>query len=147
MVKALSKHWTIAKTYTLAVAEQMPADQYTFKPTPAQMSFGEQMLHIASANVYFFKKMTGATGPAAPAKSAAADKAAVIRALNESFDFAAAQLAALKDAQLLDIVETGEGKMTRDEGVLLAFDHTAHHRAQTLIYLRLKGIVPTEYRF
>lgn len=147
MVKILATHWTTARTYTLAVAEQMPADQYTFKPTPAQMSFGEQMLHIASANTYFFGKMTGAKGPAGPGKTAAADKAAVLKALAESFDFAAAQIAALKDSQLLEVVDSGEGKMTRDEGVLLALDHTAHHRAQTLVYLRLKGIVPTEYKF
>ena len=147
MVNLLAKHWTTTRTYTLAVAAQMPADQYTFKPTPAQMSFGEQMLHIASANTYFFGKMTGIKPPAGPAKSAAADKAAVIKALTESFDFAAAQIAALKDAQLLEVVDTGDGKMSRYEGVLLAFDHTAHHRAQTLVYLRLKGIVPTEYKF
>lgn len=147
LVSTLSKHWATTRTYTLAVAAQMPPDQYTFKPTPAQMSFGEQMLHIANANGYFFGKMTGAKAPAGPDKSAAGDKAAVIKALTESFDFVAAQMATLKDSQLLEIVESGEGKMSRFEVLLLAFDHTAHHRAQTLVYLRLKGIVPTEYKF
>ena len=147
MVKLLSTHWATARTYTLAVAAQMPDDQYTFKPTPAQMSFGEQMMHIASANSYFFGKMTGATPPAAPAKTAAANKAAVIKALTESFDFVAAQMATMKDSQLLEVVDTGDGKMSRYEGAMLAFDHTAHHRGQTLVYLRLKGVVPTEYKF
>ena len=48
---------------------------------------------------------------------------------------------------MMNMVDTGDGKMTMMEGVLLALDHTAHHRAQTLVYLRLKGIVPTEYKF
>ncbi len=147
LVKILTNHWTTARTYTLAVAAQMPEEHYTFKPTPAQMTFGEQMLHIANANGYFFGKMTGVKPPAGPDKAAAANKAAVVKALTESFDFAAAQMAAMKDSQLLEMVESGEGKMTRFEGVMLAFDHTAHHRAQTLVYLRLNGIVPTEYKF
>jgi hypothetical protein len=28
----------------------MPADKYGFKPTPAQMSFGELVLRVAGAN-------------------------------------------------------------------------------------------------
>jgi hypothetical protein len=28
-------------------AEVMPADKYSYKPTPQQMSFGELMVHIA----------------------------------------------------------------------------------------------------
>lgn len=147
VVKILSNHWATTRTYTLAVAAQMPEDQYSFKPTPGQMSFGEQMLHIASANTYFFGKMAGVKPPAGPAKSAAADKAAVIKALTDSFDFVAAQMASMQDSQLAEVVDTGDGKMTRSEGVMLAFDHTAHHRGQTLVYLRLKGIVPTEYKF
>ena len=31
-------------------AEEMPADKYGFKPTPAQMSFGQVVLHVAGAN-------------------------------------------------------------------------------------------------
>src|SRR5215472_6678701 len=34
----------------LAAAQAMPADKYTFKPTPAQMSFGEIIAHIADDN-------------------------------------------------------------------------------------------------
>src|SRR5262249_44708179 len=30
----------------------MPAEKYSFKPTPQNMSFGELAIHIASANVY-----------------------------------------------------------------------------------------------
>src|SRR6478609_6851739 len=31
----------------MAAAEVMPADKYGFKPTPAQMSFGDVVLHLA----------------------------------------------------------------------------------------------------
>ena len=38
-------------------------------------------------------------------------------------------------------------QMSGLELVMLAFDHTTHHRAQTEMYLRAKGITPTEYTF
>ena len=43
----------------LALAEQMPAADYSFKPNPAEMSFGEQMAHIAGSNSYFFATLSG----------------------------------------------------------------------------------------
>src|ERR1035438_2589391 len=44
------KHWESSKALSLAVAEAMPADAYSFKATDSEMSFGEQMNHIAMAN-------------------------------------------------------------------------------------------------
>jgi uncharacterized damage-inducible protein DinB len=31
-------------------------------------------------------------------------------------------------------------------GMMLALDHTTHHRGQAIVYLRLNGITPPEYR-
>src|SRR5215831_9520465 len=40
--KALfAKHWQVAKEFTLAVAEAMPAEGYDFKPNPDELSFGQ----------------------------------------------------------------------------------------------------------
>ena len=55
----LVDHWKTSKKYVLALAEQMPAADYTFKPNPAEMSFGEQMAHIAGANSSFFATLSG----------------------------------------------------------------------------------------
>ncbi len=43
----LSRKWINAKTYTLKMADLMPAEQYDFKPTAEVMSFKAQLLHIA----------------------------------------------------------------------------------------------------
>src|SRR5438876_4363200 len=45
-----AKHWQIAKEFTLAVAEAMPAEGYDFKPNPEELSFGQLMIHIAAQN-------------------------------------------------------------------------------------------------
>ena len=37
--------------------------------------------------------------------------------------------------------------MTGAEMIMLAFDHTTHHRSACEMYLRAKNITPTDYRF
>ena len=39
------------------------------------------------------------------------------------------------------------GTMTGVEVVMFMLDHTTHHRASAEMYLRAKGITPTEYEF
>ena len=39
-----------AEKNLVASAEEMPADKYSYKPTPAQMTFGEIVLHVADDN-------------------------------------------------------------------------------------------------
>jgi hypothetical protein len=48
------RHWLVERDYTLAVADAMPAENYDFKPNPVQRSFGEQLTHLASANLAYF---------------------------------------------------------------------------------------------
>jgi len=138
-------HWKTAKKYVLALAEQMPAADYSFKPNPAEMSFGEQMAHIAGANSFFFATLSGQKDPIA--KPANFEKATVLKMLNESYDFCIAALAGLKHERLLQTFDSPAGKMTGMELLLLATDHNAHHRGQCIVYLRLKNIKPADYQF
>jgi len=56
-------------------------------------------------------------------------------------------VAALTPAQLNRLIDLEGGKMTGLEGVLLAMDHTAHHRGQCIVYLRVRNIAPPQYQF
>src|SRR5256885_16078163 len=47
-----------------AVAEEMPADKFSFKPTPAQMSFCDLTLHIAKANNFLCSGISVTSEPA-----------------------------------------------------------------------------------
>ena len=145
-VKLLKKHVQTSRDFTIAVAKQMPDDQYAFKLTPEQMSFGEQMVHIANANGFFFGKMTGSNGPAVDPKKPITKEIAVA-ALEKAYSFALEKLGSVDDAKLKDMVDTGDGKMTMLEGVMLLLDHSTNHRASAEMYLRVKGIKPTDYRF
>ena len=138
-------HWKTSKKYMLALADQMPAADYSFKPTPAEMSFGQQMAHIAGANAMFFAALSGQKNPIA--KPANFEKATVVKMLNDSYDFAISALSGLSPDRLHQTIDSPEGKMTGVELLLLATDHTAHHRGQCIVYLRLKNIKPTDYQF
>ncbi len=144
-VQILRKHVETSRDFTIEVAQQMPADQYSFKLTPEQMSFGEQMVHIANAAGFFFGKMTGQKGPASDPKKATKENS--VAALRASYEFALSQLSKMNDAKLTEVVDTGDGKMTIMEGVMLLIDHSTNHRASAEMYLRVKGIKPAAYRF
>lgn len=94
------------------------------------MTFKEQLLHIAGMNEYFISKITGTKPPLR--KPMTLDKARVIRALNESFDYAIQTVGSLTHDRADQHIET----------LLLAMDHTTHQRGQCVVYLRARGRVP-----
>src|ERR1035438_5601824 len=49
--------WNDIGRKLIAMAEDFPEDKYDFKPTPAQRSFAEQLLHATGVN-YFFTNLT-----------------------------------------------------------------------------------------
>lgn len=145
LVSTLVKHWQTSKAYTIAIAEQMPEDGYASKPNPDEMTFGQQMAHIAGANAFFMSKITGTESPIT--KPDKMDKASVIKLLNDSFNYTIKSVQGLTAEQLAKVSDFGEGKMSGLDAVLLGLDHTTHHRGQCIVYLRVKGIKPTNYQY
>ena len=147
-VKGFETHWATAKALAVAVADAMPADQYGFKATPEEMTFGEQIVHIAGANYNYCSAIGGTKSPyTRPAKGAPVEKAAAIKAIGESFDYCTKIFDGLTDAQLQTAHGEGDNKITNYELMLGVMIHMAHHRGQSEVYLRLKGITPPEYNF
>lgn len=145
--------WKISKQFTLDVANAMPAEFYSFKPNPEEMTFGEQMIHIAGANVFRFQQITGVEPPFAfdPAKPPASDKQSAVRMLEQSFDYVIGVLPHVTPEQLRRTwhIPSWKGRPDPDGRAMIMnmFVHTAHHRAQCEVYLRVKGIKPPDYTF
>src|SRR5258708_37095729 len=51
------KHWKVARELTLAVADDMPAEIYDFKPNPEEMSFGGQISHIPGGKYAYCSRL------------------------------------------------------------------------------------------
>jgi uncharacterized damage-inducible protein DinB len=146
------KDWSQTRQFTLDVANAMPAEFYSFKPTPQEMTFGEQMLHIARANMFVFRQLSGVTSPFTQDNNLdPSNREAVTRLLQKSFDYVLAVLPQLTDQKLQKKVPVsnfkGRTELTGRDMIVNMFVHTAHHRAQSEVYLRLKGITPPAYTF
>jgi uncharacterized damage-inducible protein DinB len=147
------EHWKDTREYSLAVLEAMPEDGYTSKPNPAQMSFGEQMRHHAAANVAYFDAFGLVPRPeilknaqATPAGS----KEAVRKYAEASFDFVLDVLGRMSERDLsrADLVlRPGTPPHSGIDICLRAYTHTAHHRGQAVVYLRVRGITPPAWKF
>lgn len=142
-----AKHFSALDQLSVAVAQAMPADQYTFKPHPESMTFGELMLHIAVTNYGFCAGLKDAGDPVAGMRiPAATDKDAVVKFLGGSFDYCSAIIPQLSEEQLEAAHGSPDGRLPGREVLLAMFIHVAHHRGQAEIYLRDKGIKPPSYR-
>jgi len=145
--------WQISKQFTIDVADAMPAEHYGFKPNSDEMTFGEQMLHIAVSNVYRFHEITGIPSPFELDlnKPLSPDKANVVKVLGQSFDYVIDALPRITPAHLQHTwhIPSWKGRNDPDGRAMIMnmFVHTAHHRAQGEVYLRAKGIKPPDYTF
>ena len=145
--------WKISKQFTLDVANAMPADSYNFKPNPDEMTFAEQLAHIAVGNAFRFQQITGIRAPfdPDPSKTPPLDKQSVTTMLAQSFDYVIVVLPQITPEQLRRTWHIPSWKPRSDPDgrsmILNMFVHTAHHRAQCEVYLRAKGIKPPDYTF
>jgi DinB superfamily len=152
---ALIKHWKTTADFTIAVAMLMPAKSYGFKPLPEELSFGQLMLQIAAANVGACANASGMPRPEIPARitqqlrdeKADVGKDAAIAFLTSTFDFCNRAVASMTPEKLDAVVGPANRKMTGYEWLWAYFTHTAHHRGQAEVYLRVKGIKPPDYVF
>ena len=140
----LLKDWTGLKDTMHKIAAEMPADKYSFKPTPEQQAFGERVVHVATTNVYFLSLLGGtATKPTIDPKATSKD--AALKALDDSFDYGTAIPKQQTDQSLLQSVPSAPkfmGPSSRARILAFLAGHTWDIYGQMAVYLRLNGHVP-----
>ncbi len=145
-VSQLTADWQRAREYTKEYLDAMPEDGTGFKPSPDIRSFAEQMLHLANANYNFGATASGKANPfqgkSLEKMEELKTKAALSKAVLESYDFVLDAIKGMSDAQLAETVKMGPREMTREVVLAKAFEHQTHHRGQSTIYIRMKGIRP-----
>ncbi len=133
-------------TKLVAAAEAMPADKYGYKPTPAQMSVADVVLHLAEGNDYFCSSITGSTAPKRDSLAATAPKDKLVARLRETFDYCGTALAKLDDAALAEQLPFFGNKVSRASMILIATGDWEDHYSQMANYLRLNGLLPPTAR-
>jgi hypothetical protein len=77
--------WAAQKELFVNAADAIPDDKFGYKPTPAQRSYGEQIMHVVQANQSVVGMLGGKT-PAPAINLKAVTKAEVMTALCRSMD-------------------------------------------------------------
>ena len=127
---------------TVAAAEAMPAEKYTFSPTPQQMNFAHLIFHAMRAN---YGLCSGISGQAKPdVKVADTDgKDKLVAALKSSFDFCTSALAGVDDSKLGEVIPFyGTRTISRGGMMMTLSAEYADHYSMAAMYLRLNGILP-----
>src|SRR5580693_1408527 len=129
-------------------AENMPADEYAFRPTPQVRTFGQIIGHVVDANFFFCSQVAGEKSPATVDYEQITDKAALVKALNDSLVYCDRVYAATTDAnfiqpvQIANVMGTGSTKTVRGAVLIYNIAHNNEHYGNIVLYMRLKGHLP-----
>ncbi len=142
-----AQKWDNATNYTIELAEMMPDSAYDFRPIADTRTFSEQMIHSLKNMNWLNTKFLGGPTATGDLSHETYTKEEVLQLARDYFAACARHIATLTPADL-DVAVEGffAGPMTKRQILTLMNDHLTHHRGQMIVYLRLQGIEPPNYR-
>lgn len=127
----------------LKAADKMPAEGYSFKPTPEVRTFARVVNHVSEAQLRACGAMNGTAADAlAKVPAETADKAAIVGALQASFAECDKAFAGLKESTFFETVTMGPMSRARVSVAWMVVSHDNEQYATLALYLRLKGLAP-----
>jgi hypothetical protein len=136
--------WNNLKGTMDKLAAAMPEDKFTFKSTPAQRDYGQQIMHVAQVNFKILQAI-GAKTPVPNINLKATSKADIIKAMDDSFDFGSAILKEQTDQTILQAAAMPPGFLgpsSKARIFTFLIGHTWDIYGQMAVYLRLNGVTP-----
>lgn len=137
--------WDAAEK-AMELAEAMPAGKYAWRPAKDVRSVSEVYMHMAQAN-YFLPMLMGNSIPMSSEvlmkyDTSEKDKAKVLQALKESYDFAKHTVEHISDADLDQSVDFFGKPTTKRMMLMFLAAHSHEHLGQAIAYARINGVVP-----
>ncbi|MGH9529534.1 MAG: DinB family protein [Terriglobales bacterium] len=127
----------------VAAIEEMPADKFSYKPTPLQETFGHLAMHITQANNFLCAKAGDVPEPKTEELKDTDSKDKLVSALKASFDFCESSLAKADDSKLGDTIEAFGGRQQPRAWAWIGLaSNWADHYGAAAMYLRLNGLLP-----
>lgn len=138
-------HFNMSIRKVIALAEAMPADRYAWSPGQGVMPVGQVFAHIAHYNYRYPSTALGAKLPAGIGLDTLEnlrDKAAIVKLLRESAEYARSAMTNLPDAKV-DGSTRLYGRSVPGWAVMLQLvAHMNEHLGQSIAYARSNGVVP-----
>jgi hypothetical protein len=139
MISEAMASYTQIKTIILASVDKMPAENFSFKPTPEVRSYAELFDHVAQTQ----NALCAAPGTPRSAPVTATTKEDVLAALKSSFDKCDAAYATVTPENVMEI--SGPTGFMRGSKLGMLYKNIAHDNEMygtMVVYMRLKGLVP-----
>jgi len=124
----------------VAAAEEMPAEKYSYKPTPEQMSFAHLMVHVAEANNGFCSAIGGEKHEVTLSETDS--KQTLVGAVKDSFTYCQQVLDKADDSHLGQNVALFGHDTTRAAALIRLASSWADHYGTAAMYLRLNNLLP-----
>ena len=152
LVCEMEHDWSRNNVMLYGIANAMPEDQYGYKPTPAQQSFGERVLHVAQINLMLLQSL-GAKAAAPSIDMNGTSKAASMAAVQRVGDYGSAVIKELGEKELLARIDSPGPmaffmgpQMSRLRVIYFLMTHSQDTYGQLVVYARLNGITPPASR-
>jgi uncharacterized damage-inducible protein DinB len=148
----IENDWSRNNVMVNGLANAMPEDKYSFKPTPAQQSFGERVLHVAQVNLMLLQAL-GAKAAAPTIDMNATSKAASLAALQRVGEYGVAVIKEFGDQGLLARIDSPGPlawfmgpQVSRQRALYFLMAHSQDTYGQLVVYARMNGITPPASR-
>jgi len=140
--KAANGFYGVVKGEVLKAAEEMPEENYSFKPVSTVRTFGELVGHVADGQ-YEFCSIVLADGTKPPGvEKTKTTKADLIAALKVAFAYCDKAYTDMTDTKATETVSFFGRNMPKLEILNINTAHTDEHYGNMVTYLRIKGLVP-----
>jgi uncharacterized damage-inducible protein DinB len=144
----IENDWSRNNVMLYGLADAMPEDKFNYKPTPAEQSFGERVLHAAQVNLMLLQAL-GAKTSAPAVDTNATSKAASMAALQRVGEYGVAVIREFGEQGLVARIDSpGPMKffmgpqLSRQRVLYFLMTHSQDTYGQLVVYLRLNGITP-----
>ena len=142
MSTEVKQAYTGIKNNLVKMAEKMPDENYSFKPTPEIRSLGGVIGHIADGNNLLCSMANGDKPVFNQANEKKTTRAELVAALKASFAACDKVFDATTDANASTPVDLFGQKQTRLGVLAFNNSHMWEHYGNLVTYMRLKNIVP-----
>lgn len=140
--------WQEAREHCLAVANAMPEELYSYKPTDVSKTFGEQMVHIAhTVKLLTQRYVQGMDVKPNTPDASKMKKSEIIKLLENGFDYTINIIYTIEQEKLDESCVMFHSGNTVSRAIALFYvqDHMTNHRAKANLYIRMNGIQPPAY--
>ncbi|MGI8962670.1 MAG: DinB family protein [Bryobacteraceae bacterium] len=136
----IKQSYQTVKNNIMKSAEEMPEENYSFKPTPDIRSFGQVLGHVAESQMRTCSAIMGEQKSMAAASKAS--KAELVTALHDAFAQCDKVYETATDADAANMIKTPHGQRTKLGALVANTTHDTEQYGILAVYLRLKGLVP-----